>query len=416
MTHNQALEMKLDTKYWLKFSIFNLLLVAGLGALMRYKIGFEFPYFDQKYIQEAHSHFAFIGWITHTIYVLMINFIQSKVANGHFKNYRILLVANLVCAYGIIISFATWGYGLISITLLTFIIVIACLFAWNAIKDLNKIENKHPTVAWFKSALWFNIISSIGTFYLGYMMATRDFDEHLYLAAVYFYLHFQYNGFFIFSCMGLVYSQIDKIFPSFKMDNSIFILFFASAIPAYFLSTLWANLPWWLYAIVIIAALVQVIAWVKFLGKIRNSQNSQTNLTNFMKYLFLFVAIAFSIKLVLQLGSTIPMVSKLAFGFRPIVIAYLHLVLLAVVTVFLLAFVHSFNFIKENKLSITGIALFSIGIFLNELVLAIQGIASFSYIAVPMANEMLFIIALILFASLALLVISQTKKETKDVL
>ncbi len=44
--------MKLNIQFWLKFSLLNLCLVAALGVLMRYKIGFEFPFFNQK-------HFAF---------------------------------------------------------------------------------------------------------------------------------------------------------------------------------------------------------------------------------------------------------------------------------------------------------------------------------------------------------------------
>ena len=66
---------------WLKhkglhISIFNLTIVAFLGVLMRYKIGFEFPFFDQKNIQHAHSHFAFTGWITRTLFVLMLLFLH----------------------------------------------------------------------------------------------------------------------------------------------------------------------------------------------------------------------------------------------------------------------------------------------------------------------------------------------------
>ena len=44
---------------WLHISILNLSIVALLGVIMRYKIGFEFPYFDQKHIHHSHSHFAF---------------------------------------------------------------------------------------------------------------------------------------------------------------------------------------------------------------------------------------------------------------------------------------------------------------------------------------------------------------------
>jgi hypothetical protein len=45
--------MLLIAKFWLKFSLINLLIVALIGLLMRYKIGFEFPFLDQKHLQHS---------------------------------------------------------------------------------------------------------------------------------------------------------------------------------------------------------------------------------------------------------------------------------------------------------------------------------------------------------------------------
>ena len=71
--------MKLNVKFWLKFSLLNLCIVALLGVLMRYKIGFEFPFFNQKNLQHSHSHFAFSGWVTHTLMTLMVYYLQTKI-------------------------------------------------------------------------------------------------------------------------------------------------------------------------------------------------------------------------------------------------------------------------------------------------------------------------------------------------
>ncbi|MEY3762201.1 MAG: hypothetical protein RL281_806, partial [Pseudomonadota bacterium] len=58
-----------------------------------------------------------------------------------------------------------------------------------------------------------------------------------------------------------------------------------------------------------------------------------------VKWVFTLVVIAVSIKLFLQLGSTVHFLSDLAFSFRPIVIGYLHLVLLGVITLFIIGYV-----------------------------------------------------------------------------
>jgi hypothetical protein len=125
----------------------------------------------------------------------------------------------------------------------------------------------------------------------------------------------------------------------------------------------------------------------------------------------LFVGISFSIKLLLQLGSTIPSLSDLAFGFRPIVIAYLHLVLLAVVSLFILSYSYTFKLIVVNRLTTVAFSFFVVGIFLNELVLAIQGVAAFGYIVIKYVNEMLFGASLILLLGALMIVFSQSKKK-----
>ena len=405
-----------NIKFWLKISLINLLIVASLGVLMRYKIGFDFPYFSQKNIQHAHSHFAFAGWITHALYVLMIHFVLKKLPQNDTKNYKLLIVANLICSYGMLFSFSYQGYSTLSIIFSTITIIIACFFTFYYYKDLKEIDNSDPSKPWFKAALLFNLISSIGTFYLAYMMASRNFNEHWYLASVYFYLHFQYNGFFIFSCLGLFFSECNTLFPQFKYNKLFFKLFYASFIPAYFLSTLWAKLPVWLYIITVIAAFTQVFAWFKIIKAIMLALKSGSTLNKFQAYLFLFVGFAFTVKLLLQLGSTIPSVSDLAFGFRPIVIAYLHLVLLGVISAFILAFIYTFNLIVVNKLTAIAFSVFLIGIFLNELVLGIQGVAAFSNIVVKFVNEILFGVALLLLLGAILVVRSQEQKETNSFL
>lgn len=403
--------MKFNTNFWIKFSLLNLLIVAILGALMRYKIGFDFPYFSQKYILHAHSHFAFAGWVTHSIYVLIIYFVSTKIAENNLKKYHILLIINLVCAYGMLVSFFLTGYSFVSISLSTLSVINNSVLAYYFFNDFKKFPNYHPSVAWFKAAIWFNLISALGTFYLAYMMASRNFNEHWYLASIYFYLHFQYNGFFTFSCMGLAINKLPQFLPNYKYNKILFILFLTSCIPAYFLSVLWAKIPMWLYILVTIAAVVQIIAWALFVKDVIKSLKGENYLSKFSKFIFVFVALAFSGKLILQLGSTHPELSKLAFGFRPVVIAYLHLVLLAVISVFLLGYFYTNNLIVVNKKGVIAISVFLVGVFLNELVLGVQGIASFSYFPIKYINEMLFVVALILVIGATMMLLFQRKKQ-----
>jgi len=342
--------MQLNTKFWLKFSLLNLCIVASLGVLMRYKIGFEFPYLNQKNLQHSHSHFAFAGWASHTLMVLMVYYLQNKIAEFQGNKYKNIIIANLICSYGMLIFFLIQGYGIISIIFSTASILVAYYFAYQFIKDLKLLDSDLLSKNWFKAALFFNVISSLGTFYLAYMMASKNFVQDYYLSSIYYYLHFQYNGWFFFASMGLILGLLNLRKSENPFYETSFKLFTISCIPAYFLSILWLDLPIWLYIITVLAASVQAYAWFKFLFiLIKTRRNSLENYAPLLRYILLFVGFALSIKLILQLGSTVPFISQLAFGFRPIVIAYLHLVLLAIITLVLLFYIYANHLIHINK-------------------------------------------------------------------
>ena len=396
---------------WLRISLLSLLIVSCLGALMRYKIGFEFPYLDQKYLQHAHSHFAFSGWVSQTLMVLMVKLLQPSLSVSKLKRYQGILLLNIIASFGMLLAFAIQGYPLFSISFSTLSIIVSFVFALFYVKDAAiflSVDSKR----WLNAALLFNILSSLGTFALVIMMVTKNIPQHAYLASLYWFLHFQYNGWFFFASMGLFFNYIGNIMPSIEKPSSIFWLFALSCIPAYGLSTLWLEIPIWIYVIIVAAAIAQFVAWINLLWVLKKgSLFKSEKIDNLSKFLFLFVAIALSIKLSLQLGSTIPAISKLAFGFRPIVMAYLHLILLAVTSVFLIAYAYTTNLIRVNKLTIIGILGFIIGVFINELVLAVQGVASFSYTVVPYVNETLFGVAIFMMWGLLLLNISQFLKH-----
>ncbi len=404
--------LSFSSKFWIRCSLINLLFVAFLGVVMRYKIGFELPWIDQKHLQHAHSHFAFAGWISQMLMVLIVNFLSPKIQPRIANRFSVVLLLNLVCAYGMLIAFAMQGYGAVSIFFSTASIFVSFGFTWICFQTLNKPENEHPSNTWFRAALVFNVLSSLGTFALAYMMASKHIPQHAYLASVYWYLHFQYNGWFFFACAGLFIAYLITVFPDFVPPRHTFLLFAGSCIPAYGLSTLWLNLPTWIYLLIVIGAIAQALGWILFIRElIRIEFLKKAPLSLLGKCLFGVVAIALTIKLSLQLGSTLPAISKMAFGFRPIVIAYLHLVLLAFTSAFLLSYAYATRLLVANVWTTLGLIVFVGGIFLNELVLAMQGIASLSYHVVPFANETLFGIALLMFGGLLVLVYSQFRNQ-----
>jgi hypothetical protein len=61
--------------------------------------------------------------------------------------------------------------------------------------------------------------------------------------------------------------------------------------------------------------------------------------------------------------------------------------------------------------TVFGLILFSVGVLLNEIILAVQGIASFSYTVIPYVNELLFGAAMVLVTGSGILVYNTFKKS-----
>jgi hypothetical protein len=330
--------------------------------------------------------------------VLLIYYLSSKIGEQVFEKYRPVLYANLICSYGMLISFIIQGYGLLSISFSTLSILVTSVFTIYFWADLQWIKKKATSILWFKAALVFGIISSIGALSLSYLMANKTTDQNWYLASIYFFLHFQYNGWFLFAGMGLLTDKLEFLIHEQKKLNAIFYLFFFACIPAYFLSILWIPFNVIIYQILILAVILQLIAWAIMLNIFfKNSRAISKKFSSQGKSILILSAIAFTIKLLLQSGSIHPALSQLSYGFRPIIIGYLHLVLLGVTSIFIIGYIISFKLIITNKLAIKGIIVFIAGIIINELLLMTQGVAALSYIAIPYINEMLLVAAMILF-------------------
>ena len=400
--------------YWLRVSFINLLIVAWIGVMLRYKIAFSFPFVDQKHLLHGHSHFAFSGWITQVLMVMLVQYLSQFKGEGVFKKYLPVLYANLITAYGMLVFFPIQGYGAGSISFSVLSIVNSYVFAVMYWRDLNRLRKPDISHYWYKASLVFYALSSIGAFSLAYMMANKIVHQNGYLAAVYYFLHFQYNGWFFFAGMGLLVSRIEKITATIKQLKLVFWSFFLACIPAYFLSVLWMSLPGIVYGLVVVAALMQCVGWVLMILLIRKNNIIIKAITGRGTWLLLLSAIALTIKLLLQLGSTHPALSQLAFGFRPIVIGYLHLVLLGMITVFIIGYLVSMQMLIINKMIRAGILIFVTGIFINELLLMLQGVAGLNYVIVPFINEMLLMAAAIMF--IGILLISCAFRKTNALL
>ena len=391
----------MQRSFWLKFSVFNFLIVALLGVTMRYKILYSMPFLDQKHLQEAHSHFAFYGWITNVIYVLILNYMHKINAQIDLKKYEKLIVVNLIASFTMLGAFLYGGYFWASIAGSTVALLCSFVFFFFFVRDAKKIQDFSKL--WFLAGLFFAVISSVGVFNLGYMMMSKTATQDLYLASEYYYLHFQYNGFFIFSCIGFLLFSMKQAGSgiSEKQNKLIFWLLFIGCVIGYGLSVLWMKMPVSIFAAIVVATIMQTIgAVLLFVFIKKNWTNLVLKWSPMHRFVLLYAGFAFAVKIALQLGSTIPALNQFAFGFRNVVIAYLHLVLLMCIATFLINQILATHYFTITNKLLMGFKLLLLGIFLNELILGLMGVFSIKYISIPFANEMLLGVSVLMFASI----------------
>lgn len=399
----------MSLKKWVYFAFVNLLIVAFLGLILRYKITFSIPFINQKYLQHGHSHFALTGWISQLLMVLMASQVSKAFGSAHFKKYQWILSLNLVSAFGMLFSFPFQGYGNISIAFSTLSIIVSYIFAYRLWKDMNRMSLKQPGLRWFKASLLFSVFSSIGVFMMVYLMISRNMNPNYHLAAIYMFLHFQYNGWFVFSCFGLLENKLQKqVSP--KKIHLFFWVNALACVPAYFLSAPWLPIPSLVFMLVALSAIVQFTSWIWLAYSVKRKVISfLSNLPFLAKGLLFLSAFAYTLKVLLQLGSTVPVFSNIAFGFRPVVVAYLHLVFLGVISLFIIGYVLGWIMNRLSKTAKMGMILFVIGIVLSETALMIQGVFAIGYHIVPYINEAIFGITILMFLGVLLFTLGLRK-------
>jgi hypothetical protein len=121
------------------------------------------------------------------------------------------------------------------------------------------------------------------------------------------------------------------------------------------------------------------------------------------------VLIAFVIKLVLQCLSTIPSLSQYAFGFRPVVIGYLHLSFLGIITFFIFGYIQ--QVVTLNRI---GVYTFIVGVLITEITLMLQGFENIGFSALPFANYILFIASIVITVGLGFIVIKIVKPQLNN--
>ena len=402
------------TLTWIQIAFINFCVVALAGITMRFKINFALPWVNQKHLLYAHSNFAFTGWVTIILMVLMINYLLRLNLNTGYKKYIAILIISCFAAYGMFVSFIVQGYGYFSISFSILSIIVSYFFIVCFWRDLNRVKDKSFATQWFKAALVLMAIANFGEITLAYLMVNFSTVQDYYFAALYFFLHFQYNGWFLFVCFGLMFSYLYQkdFLHSVAINKHLFLIMAITVGPTYLLSILWLKLPRSLHLLANISGILQLLVLFYFIRLFPAlKKNIPRKITKTTRYLWGMAAVAFIFKIVLQTFSIIPFFSNYAFGFRPIVIGYLHLSFLAIISFFIIGYINQVLNEKNRQVSKIGVSLFVTGVLVQEITLMLQGMEAINFEPVPYANMILFYSAIAMGAGLIWIALTVHKEK-----
>lgn len=356
-----------------RLALFNLALQATLGLLLRFLVWHPVPGLVYKNLLFAHSHFGLGGWVFTALFSLLLAaFCSDKELNT--QPYRFTLIAAQIGNYGMLLSFPFQGYGPVSIAFSQLYILSSYVFAWLLYRHTK--SNRRLSVQCLRVALFLLVLSSIGPYVLGFLMAKKITDPAITNNIVYFYLHFQYNGWFVFALLALGIRLLENFADEEALVNAyhFYHLQLLAVVPAYLLSVLWAHPPVWVYTLAALAATLQLVSLYYLFKVLRKSTPALAQQTRTIRALTTLAIASFAVKNLLQFLSALPSVADLAYRYRPFIIAYLHLVLVGTVSFALLARFVGQKYLQTGNWLTAALLLFTGGYLLTQGLLVSEGL------------------------------------------
>lgn len=357
-------------KSWIVCCFFNFLIASLIGLLMRYVYLFPLD-INYGFLLHAHSHVAMLGWAYLMIYVLIVRFFfpSEKREKSVYNNLFWLTEFSVI---GMMITFPVQGYALFSIIFSTLHIVLSYIFCRLVWKDI--VKEKTPATMLLRTSVLFMVFSTFGVWCLGPAVSMLGKQSGFYQIAIQFFLHFQFNGWFLFAVLALLLKQFDD-----KIEKKIFQKFFILLVIATFLTfafpVSWFVKCYFLSWINTFGVMLQLIAFVFFYKMLKPQVDSfKANLDTTTKIVYGLALCSLFLKIGIQLLVLIPNLAEVSHQIRNFIIGFIHLTTLGIITGFLLGVLLQNKLLShQSYLLRTGIKSFIFGYIMTEVFLFLQG-------------------------------------------
>lgn len=387
----------MDTRKDIQWAFLYFIITILLGLSLRVSYIAD-VFFNIRHVTHSHSHIGLLGWI----YTILSSLIcQYFLRETDRKPYFILFLCTQFCILGMLFSFPFGGYFLYSIIFSSFFIICTYWFSIFFLKRSKKynfirfsisksvdVENDKPlSLKFVHWGIYFLILSSIGIWLLPVAIVKAGKGSDWYNSALYFFLHFQYNGWFLAVLFGLLVGEIEhkSLLNSKRLKGALY-NFVIGTIGSVTLSWVgFFNEP--------ILYIIGNISGFLLLASIFELYRAYMQLEKpaFLMQMFLLLCM---LKTIFMFLGSFPWIAEVVLPNREFVISYLHFTFLGVIGFGVL------HFLEKNlhiHFPYWSLSLYTTAFVGSEILIAYKGIAILCELFVPDNYYLLLIVFSSLF-------------------
>jgi hypothetical protein len=380
---------------WFRIALFNLVLAGIYGVLMRFAFVTEVSWMDFRHIMNGHSHVMMLGWVYMALTTFMMyTFLPADLTSA--TAYKVLFWATQLMVLSMAVLFPMMGYKLPTIVVLTVFTLLSFIFIWRFLTHLSQsAPAKSLSLRFLRTALFFYVFSTLALGALGYIMSQDGEGSFPYYMAIQFFLHFQFNGWFLFAVLALFFKMLEDrdVAVSDTTGRWFYWLLVVSCFLTYALAIAWGEPKFAVFMTNSLGVTLQLAALIAFCFLLKKVWSPvRTIFSGWQGFLFKVAFGCFVVKILIQTAVVIPYIATIAYTIRNFVIGFLHLMLLGMVTCALLAYaIFHHLFPKSDAWVRLGTGIFLTGFLLSELLLFVQGTLLWAAMGfMPAYYELLF--------------------------
>lgn len=383
---------------------------------MRFAFVEEIEWMKFRNVMHAHSHAAMLGWLYLAFYSFIIGFfLRPEQQASPFYN-RLFWVTE-IAVVGMLLTFPFFGYNGPSGPVSFLHVICSFLFVWRLWKDLKKAGGGHPfSIRLIKTALVFMLLSSLGIFVLMIFGMGHLKHSGIFYMAIQFFLHFQFNGWFLFALLGLFFKMLGDQgiqFPP-RQLNAFYLLLVLAGFLTYALAVAWAEPHIEVFAVNSVGVLLQLGALMVLLTLLwPRRREILAPLDGWVKALLIISLLSLSAKMLIQTAVALPIVATAAYTIRNYVIGFFHLILLGMTTSFLFGFgIREKVFNDRSLIAKWGLGCWVVGFVGSETLLFLQGTMFWGAMGfLPYYYESLFGVSVLIPIGVGLFLLGQVTKS-----